>query len=59
MNINPAYRVNELKYCLDLVGCHTIIASQQLKSSNYYEMLQTLMPELSSVSSTQQLQIKE
>jgi len=46
VNINPAYRLAELEYALNKVGCKAIIAAEQFKSSKYLEMLQALAPEL-------------
>ena len=46
VNINPAYRLAELEYALNTSGCRTIVSAQQLRSSNYLGMLQTLAPEL-------------
>ncbi|MDR5733186.1 AMP-binding protein [Caballeronia sp. LZ025] len=46
VNINPAYRLAELEYALNKVGCKAIVAAEQFKSSKYLEMLQTLAPEL-------------
>jgi fatty-acyl-CoA synthase len=46
VNINPAYRLAELEYALNKVGCKAIIAAERFKSSMYLEMLQTLAPEL-------------
>jgi fatty-acyl-CoA synthase len=46
VNINPAYRLAELEYALNKVGCRALIAAEHFKSSHYLEMLQTLMPEL-------------
>jgi fatty-acyl-CoA synthase len=48
VNINPAYRLAELEYALNKVGCKAIIAAEQFKTSKYLEMLQTLAPELES-----------
>jgi fatty-acyl-CoA synthase len=48
VNINPAYRLAELEYALNKVGCKAIIAAEQFKTSKYVEMLQTLAPELAS-----------
>ena len=45
--INPAYRVSELEYALNKVGCKTLIMSSQFKGSNYVGMIQELAPELS------------
>ncbi|WP_027995158.1 AMP-binding protein [Simplicispira psychrophila] len=46
VNINPAYRVTELEYALNLSGCRALVTAEQLKSSQYLEMLQRLAPEL-------------
>jgi fatty-acyl-CoA synthase len=46
VNINPAYRLAELEYALNKVGCRAIVAAEAFKSSKYLEMLQTLAPEL-------------
>ncbi len=46
VNINPAYRLAELEYALQVSGCRAIVAAEQLKSSKYLEMLTRLMPEL-------------
>jgi len=46
VNINPAYRLHELEYSLNKVGCVALILSASYKNSNYVEMLQTLAPEL-------------
>jgi fatty-acyl-CoA synthase len=45
VNINPAYRLAELEYALNKVGCKAIVAAEQFKSSKYLEMLQELAPE--------------
>ncbi len=49
VNINPAYRLAGLEYALNKVGCKTIVAAEQFKSSKYLDMLQTLAPELRAV----------
>jgi fatty-acyl-CoA synthase len=46
VNINPAYRGNELQYALNKVQCRALIVSPSFKSSNYLQMLQDLAPEL-------------
>lgn len=46
VNINPAYRPQELEYCLNKVGCAALITAAQFKTSNYIEMLLGLAPEL-------------
>ncbi|MDB4845232.1 AMP-binding protein [Hellea sp.] len=44
--VNPAYRLFELEYVLNKVGCKAIIAAEIFKTSMYLDMLQTLAPEL-------------
>jgi len=46
VNINPAYRLSELEYALNKVGCKGVISAPAFKSSDYLGMLQTLAPEL-------------
>lgn len=46
VNINPAYRLTELEYALNKVGCRALVTSPKFKSSDYLEMLRTLAPEL-------------
>ncbi len=46
VNINPAYRLSELEYALNKVGCKALVLSREFKSSNYVAMLQELAPEL-------------
>ena len=46
VNINPAYRLGELEYALNTVGCAALITAPSLKTSDYIAMLNTLCPEL-------------
>ncbi|WP_291617425.1 AMP-binding protein [Bradyrhizobium sp.] len=46
VTINPAYRLSELEFALAKVGCSAIVAATAFKTSNYMEMLNTLLPEL-------------
>ena len=48
VNINPAYRLAELEYALNTAGCRALVTAEQLKTSNYLDMLQRLAPELAS-----------
>lgn len=48
VNVNPAYRLAELEYALNKVGCKGLIAAASFKSSNYLGMVQSLAPELAS-----------
>lgn len=47
VTINPAYRLSELEFALRKVGCAAIVTTTAFKTSNYMEMLNTLLPELS------------
>lgn len=58
VNINPSYRVFELKYALNQSGCKMIVTADQFKTSNYTQMLYELAPELQQ-SEPGQLQSKE
>ena len=46
VNINPAYRLAELDYALNKVGCKGVISAAAFKTSQYLHMLQALAPEL-------------
>jgi fatty-acyl-CoA synthase len=46
VNINPAYRLAEVEYALNKVGCKALITACQHKTSNYIGMLGELAPEL-------------
>lgn len=46
VTINPAYRVSELEFALNKVGCKGLVMADSFKSSNYLEMLQGIAPEL-------------
>jgi fatty-acyl-CoA synthase len=46
VNINPAYRLAELEYALNKVGCKALITATRLKTSDYIAMLRELAPEL-------------
>ncbi|SFH75284.1 fatty-acyl-CoA synthase [Collimonas sp. OK307] len=46
VNINPAYRVSELEYALNNVGCKALISMTSFKTSDYLDMIRTLAPEL-------------
>jgi fatty-acyl-CoA synthase len=48
VTINPAYRLSELEFALHKVGCAAIVTATAFKTSNYMEMLNTLLPELGS-----------
>ncbi|MCY4305638.1 MAG: AMP-binding protein [Aestuariivita sp.] len=46
VNINPAYRLNELKFGLNKVGCKALISAQSFKTSDYVGMIKELAPEM-------------
>src|SRR6202046_2975322 len=46
VNINPAYRIAELEYALNKVGCKALILAERFKTSDYVGMLRELTPEL-------------
>lgn len=46
VNINPAYRLFELEYALNKVGCRGLIVAPHFKTSNYVDTLQSLAPEI-------------
>jgi fatty-acyl-CoA synthase len=46
VNINPAYRIYELEYVLNKVGCKALVTASSFKSSDYLAMLRELAPEI-------------
>jgi fatty-acyl-CoA synthase len=46
VNINPAYRTNELEYALGQSGCRWIIAAPELKGSSFVDMVAEVRPNL-------------
>ncbi|MER9413797.1 AMP-binding protein [Mesorhizobium sp. M0589] len=46
VNINPAYRLTELEYALNKVGCKALVTAASFKTSDYLGMIETLAPEL-------------
>jgi fatty-acyl-CoA synthase len=46
VNINPAYRLSEVEYALNKVGCRALITATSFKTSDYVGMIATLAPEL-------------
>ncbi|MBA5687886.1 AMP-binding protein [Rugamonas apoptosis] len=48
VNINPAYRVAELEYALNKVGCKALVSMARFKTSDYLSMIRELAPELAS-----------
>jgi fatty-acyl-CoA synthase len=48
VNINPSYRLHELEYALNKVGCKALISATKFKTSDYIGILSQLAPELAS-----------
>ncbi|CAL8111079.1 unnamed protein product [Orchesella dallaii] len=46
VNINPANQTRELVYCLNKVGVKFMVIADQFKTSNYYEMMVKVCPEI-------------
>jgi fatty-acyl-CoA synthase len=46
VNVNPAYRLSELRYALEVSGCRAVITAERHKTSDYLAMLQKVRPEL-------------
>ncbi len=46
VNINPAYRLAEVEYALNKVGCKALVTMTRFKTSDYLAMLRELAPEL-------------
>ena len=53
VNGNAAYRLSELEYALNKVGCKALILAQRFKSSDYVAMIRELAPELDHSSPSQ------
>jgi len=46
VNINPAYRLQELEYALNQSECNCLISGERFRDADYAQMLQQLIPEL-------------
>ena len=46
VNINPAYRKDELIYCIKKVGLKCLVFAKEFKSSKYTEIVKSILPEL-------------
>jgi fatty-acyl-CoA synthase len=46
VNLNPAYRIAELKFALNKVGCRALITAASFKTSDYLAMIAGLIPEV-------------
>lgn len=46
VNLNPAYKANEIEYVLNKVSCKALIIAAQFKTSDYQEILTRIAPEI-------------
>jgi fatty-acyl-CoA synthase len=46
VNVNPSYRLHELRYALELSGVRAIVSAERLKTADYLDMLQAVRPQL-------------
>ncbi len=46
VNINPGYRANELEYVLNQADIATLFLTDRFKTSNYFEILESVCPEI-------------
>jgi fatty-acyl-CoA synthase len=46
VNLNPAYRLTEVEYALNKVGCKALVLAKTFKKSEYLNMIRQLAPEL-------------
>ena len=46
VNINPAYRTNELEYALGQSGCRLVFAAEEVKGSDFVSMIEQVRPSL-------------
>jgi len=46
VTINPAYRLSEVEFALNKVGCQALVTATQSRHSDYIDMLYSLAPEL-------------
>ena len=51
VNVNPAYRKAELEYTLAKVGIAALVCAESFKTSDYIQMVETLVPEFASAKS--------
>jgi len=47
VNVNPAYRTNELEYALEQSGCRILVTRTEYLTSKYREMVEKVRPNLS------------
>src|SRR2546423_8522899 len=56
VNINPAYRANELEYALNQSGCRVVIHSRGFRKANYTDMIAEIRPRCPAVELTIELE---
>ena len=47
VNVNPAYRAQELEYAMNKVRCRALVMMPKYGKTDYYEVLSSLIPEFS------------
>ena len=55
VNLNPAYKSNELEYVLNKVSCKALVIASTFKTTDYQEILYKIAPELAGNSSSKVL----
>lgn len=55
VNLNPAYKSNELEYVLNKVSCKALVIASTFKTTDYQEILYKIAPELAENSSSKVL----
>ena len=56
VNINPAYRVNELEYALNQSGCRVVIHSRGFRKANYSDMIEEVRSRCPAIETTVELE---
>ena len=56
VNINPAYRVNELEYALNQSGCRVVIHSRGFRKANYTDMIEEVRSRCPAIETTVELE---
>ena len=47
LNINPAFQIGEVEYCLNKVNCKALVIASKFRKTNFIKMLNSIIPELS------------
>lgn len=56
---NPAYKVQEMEYCMKKVGMKAVVMEESYRSQNYYEIMKNIVPEMSKCASGGSVQSKK